>query len=237
MYTEIAEQDGLVTRHPLGSGPNIFVTGVRRPVKKDFRAEIARVEPEDSPSSLDLVPASGCEHVAARTKRHASDPCQTAAEVRVFAVKFDRGIESANGIQCAAPDGKVAAIEKRSHTEHILRQKRRGRCDGDVVQLYERPTDGVQIIESVGSGDGNRRIKAAELLRQSFEPVARRPAIGVKVDEDVAGGGGPSRLASDDQTFPRLVNQPYSDSLRRRFGAVGTGIVDDDDLVSAARLM
>ena len=102
VYMEIAQQEGLVSRHVM-SGANVFVGGVGRPVEEDLGAEVSHVEAEHLAAPHRLVAARGREDPARLPQAHAARLRDAAGEVRVFAVKLDRRVEAADRLERIAP--------------------------------------------------------------------------------------------------------------------------------------
>ena len=119
------------------SGANVFVGGVGRAMEEDLGAEIPDVEAEHLSAPHRLVAARGREDPARLPQPHAARFRDAAREVRVFAVKLDRRVEAADGLERIAPDGEVSAVEHGAEAEHVLREHVRQRREAVVVHADE----------------------------------------------------------------------------------------------------
>ena len=139
--------------------------------KKISAQKFLHVEAEHLAAAHGLVAARGGEDPARLPQPHAACLRDAAREVRVFAVKLDRRVESADGLQRIAPDGEVAAVEHGAEAEHVLREHVRQRREAVVVHADEHAPDDVPVVEAVGPGHGDGRMRAVEFLRDELEPV------------------------------------------------------------------
>ena len=114
---KVAEQKGLVSRH---SGPHVQVHRVLRPMVQDLRDEVPDVEPEDLALPHRDVPARGRVEIAVVEQADLADDEEPAAKVRVFAMKLDRRVETANQLERLAANREVAAVEDGPDSEDVL---------------------------------------------------------------------------------------------------------------------
>jgi len=168
---------------------------------------------------------------------HLPERCQPSADVRVFAVKFDRAVEPVDARERITPHGEVAAVQNRADAERVMHHPVRRWSDDDVIGADERASHQVPVEEPIRSRhrDGGR--PALEPPLYSLEPGDWRPAVGVQVGEDVAPRGKTGCLACDDEPAHGLVD--HTDARHRPCdvaGAIRARIVHDDDFVGRAGL-
>jgi hypothetical protein len=106
---------------------------------------------------------------------------------------------------------------------------RRG-CDNEVIKANEHASPPVPVVEAIRPADANRCNAPPKLPFDALEPEDWGAAIGVQVGKNVACRVPARRLARDNQSLRRLVDDPHpGDFARGGPGFIGAGIADDQD--------
>jgi hypothetical protein len=67
--------------------------------------------------------------------------CRSPAEVGVFAIELDCGVEAAGLMQRVTPHREVAAVEDGTNAQQMLDEELRERREREVVRPDEQPAD------------------------------------------------------------------------------------------------
>ncbi len=134
-------------------------------------------------------------------------------------------------------DGEIAAVEDRADSERVVDERMRRRRHERVVGANQRPARPVPVVEPIRAGDTDQPFARSEPPLDMLEPLKRHAAVGVHVREDVTGRKPPRRFPRDDEAFSRLFDDANARNRPRSSpGAVGAGVVDDDDFVRGSGL-
>ena len=190
--------------------------------------------------ALALEAAGGGVHLEREGEADFADRGEAAGDVGVFAVEGDAGVEAADGFERGAAGDEVAALHHGTDAEEIAVDGVGG-PGGDVENVYEETLAGREVVVENGAGEsgegegpGGVGFGFGEGGEDVGEPVGGEAGVGVDVGDEGAGAGGKSGLAGEGESFARLVDEDDAGIGEGDVaGAVGAGVVDDDDLHGA----
>ena len=91
---------------------------------QDFGPEIPDIQPEDLAFADRAIPARGRPDPALARHMDRTERGQPAAEIRVFAMEFDRPIEPADAIERIPANREIAAVENGTRADEVMDERR-----------------------------------------------------------------------------------------------------------------
>src|SRR5882672_9994531 len=125
------------------------MTVVRRTVAQDLGQEIPDIQAEDLAFAERAISARGRPDPALARHMDRTKRGQAAAEIRVFAMEFDRPIEPADAIERVRSNREVPAVEDGTGADEVMDDDVRWRRDDRVVRAKEAPAEEIPVVKPV----------------------------------------------------------------------------------------
>ncbi len=192
-----------------------------------------------------LEATGGGRHLEVEGEADFADGVEAAGDVGVFAVEADGGVEASDGFEGGAIDDEVSSLHHGADAEEVavggVAGPGRHIEDVDEDALAGRE---VVIDERAGEGGEDAGVGIGGGLGFGFgeggedvgDPVGGEAGVGVDVGDERSGAGGEACLAGEGEALARLVDDDHAGIAESDFaGAVGAGVVDDDDLAGSGK--
>src|SRR5436309_10787716 len=96
---------------------------VGRPVPQNLGPEVPHIQTEYVPFADRPIPAGRRPDPTLPTQIDSADTCQSPPEVRVFPVKVDRLIESADSGERLGADGEIPAVQDGPDPQRVVKDR------------------------------------------------------------------------------------------------------------------